>query len=178
MDELLIRNLDSKQRLSQQDLTMLFERFEAIELDSSLIVDYPSTKNKAKLGALSLRADTHNFFLPLLLHMPSSVRTLTIKNATFSSNVLIVDISQKKKFKTQRVETLVLEGFADNLKQIWKVLDNDFFPSLKHLVIHFVPSDRSHRGHRAKEEQIRLHQEETPQLRALRISTVFRESKY
>ena len=89
MDELLIRNLDSKQRLNPQDLAMLFERFEAIELDSSLIVDYPSTKNKAKLRALSLRADTHNFFIPLLLNVPSSVRTLTIKNATFSSNNLI-----------------------------------------------------------------------------------------
>lgn len=178
VDELLIRNLDNKQQLTAQEVTLLFERFKAVELDSSLMTDWPTSKSKAKIRALSIRADTHNFFIPLLNNVPASVRTLTIKNATFSSNNLIIDLAQKHKFQTGGVETLVLEGFADNLKQIWKVLHHQFFPALRHLVIHFVPSDRDHRDHRAKEEEIRRKQAATPRLHTMRISTVFRESKY
>jgi len=178
VDELIIRNLDNKHRLSPQDLQMLFERFEAIEVDSSLVEVYPSTKNKAKLKALSVRADTHNFFIPLLLGVPSSVKTLTIKNATFSNNNLIIDLNQRPKFNTAGVETLVLEGFADNLKQIWKVLNNDFFPKLRNLVVHLMPTDRSYRDHRGKEEEISQYQRNSQRLRRIHISTVLRESIY
>jgi len=178
VDELLIRNLGDKHRLSPQDLSMLFERFKAIELDTSLITQYPSPKNKAKIAALSVRADTHNFFIPLLLNVPSSVRTLTIKNATFSSNNLMVDLGQKDKFNTSGVDTLIFEGFADNLEQIWKVLRHDFFPKLRRVEIHVVPTDRSHQHFRSREQQIRQHQQRTPRLQRIDIAAVFRETKY
>jgi len=175
--ELLLRNLDNKTRLSAQDLALLFERFEAVELDSSLIAEYPTMKSKAKLSSLSLRADTHNFFIPLLLGVPPSVRTLTIKNAIFSTNNLIIDLNQKAKFRTANVSTLVLEGFADNLKQIWKVLHCDIFPNLRRLQIHFLPTDRAYKD-RSAEEQIRRHQADNKRLHKLQIDTVFRQSKY
>jgi len=178
VDELMLRNLDNKTRLSAQDLALLFERFESVEVDSSLVVEYPTLKSKAKIAALSLRADTHNFFIPLLLGVPPSVRTLTIKNATFSSNNLIIDMAQKAKFRTANVGTLILEGFADNLKQIWKVLQCDFFPNLRRLQIHFLPSDRAYKDHRSTEEQIRRHQADNKRLHKLQIDTVFRHSKY
>jgi len=179
VDALLIRNQRNQHRLNPQDLAMLFDRFESIELDSSLISEYPSTRNKVKIRELTVRADTHNFFIQLLLNTPSSVKTLTIKNATFSSNNLIVDISQKHKFNTGGVQTLVLEGFADDFKQIWTVLRSGVFPKLRRLVIHFVPSDRSHKHHRAKAAQIQRHlNEHRERYGRIRIDTVVKDSVY
>lgn len=157
VDELTIKNVDDRQRLNPQDLAMLFERFQAVELDSSLISTFPSTRNKVKLTSLTLRADRQNFFIQLLLALPSSVRTLRICNVTFSSNILMLDVSQIQKFKfnTRFVDTLVMECFADNLDQLWKVLKHDLFPNLKRLLIVITANERAAQNVRGKQEEIR-----------------------
>merc|ERR550525_656848 len=155
VDELTIKNADGRQRLNPQDLAMLFERFQAVELDSSLISAFPSTKNKAKLTSLTLRADRHNFFIQMLMGLPSSVRSLRICNDTFSSNILTIDVSQKQKYNTKFVQTLVMEGFADNLDQLWKVLKHDLFPNLKRLLIVITANERAAQNVLGKQEEIR-----------------------
>ena len=118
---------------------MLFDRFDRIEIDSSLIAQggYPSIKNQTKIAQLTLNADTHNFFIPLLLNMPSSVQHLILKNSTFSANNLIIDISQKYKYNTQAIAALTLVGFdtSHNLKQIQTLLNHDVFANLSELHI-------------------------------------------
>ena len=59
VDELIIKNLDNKSnnKLQKQDAAMFFNRFEKIEIDSSLITEYPSIKNKTELRQLSIQSD-------------------------------------------------------------------------------------------------------------------------
>merc|ERR1712115_156526 len=133
--ELIIKNSNKKSKLQAQDLAMLFKRFSKIEIEASLITDYPSIKNKTEISTLSIQADTHNFFISLLLNIPSSVKHLIIENTTNSTNNLVFDVPQKNKYNTKNVNQLTLQGFDNNLKQITTILNNDLFKSLKRLNI-------------------------------------------
>merc|ERR1711902_58005 len=135
VQELIIKNSNKKSKLQAQDLAMLFKRFSKIEIEASLITDYPSIKNKTEISTLSIQADTHNFFISLLLNIPSSVKHLIIENTTNSTNNLVFDVSQKNKYNTKNVNQLTLQGFDNNLKQITTILNNDLFKSLKRLNI-------------------------------------------
>merc|ERR1711902_184124 len=48
VQELIIKNSNKKSKLQAQDLAMLFKRFSKIEIEASLITDYPSIKNTTK----------------------------------------------------------------------------------------------------------------------------------
>jgi len=145
-EELVIKNVSNINRckIQRQDLAMLFLRFARIEIDSSLIAQYPSTKNKTAIKILSVQSDTHNFFIPLLMAIPSSVRHLIIKNPTYSTNNLHFDAQQQQqnKYNTKNVQQLTLEGFDNNLKQISRVLNSALFPNLRRLNIVTRSADR------------------------------------
>ena len=172
VEELVIRNLDNKSKLQMQDLAILFERFERIEIDSSLITEYPSIKNKTKLRQLSIQSDTHNFFIFLLKKLPSSVRHLVIKNTTYSTNNLVFDVSQANKYNTKAVNKLTLEGFETNLKQIANLLNYNLFKNLRELEI--VTRSRERKLHIIEQEMQSLYKAS----RKIRIKASFKPHKY
>jgi len=122
-------------QLNPQDLAMLFNRFESIEMDASLISEYPSTDNKTRITELSLKGDRHDFFISLLLNVPHSVTRLSIRNVQFSTNNLVVDVTRCAEFNTKAVRSLSLFDFDNNLKQIAAVINNNLFPNLERLMV-------------------------------------------
>lgn len=118
-------------QLNPQDLAMLFNRFESIEMDASLITEYPSTDNKTRITELRLRADRHDFWKPLLMSVPHSVTDLSIRNVQFSSNNLVVDVAMPKNTKQIREVTFYDFGTV----QIANVINNNVFPNVERLTV-------------------------------------------
>lgn len=184
-DELLIRNLSNvsttsqSPRLQKQDLAVLFSRFERIEIDTSVIAQYPSTRLKTKVRRLCVASDTHNFFIPLLMAIPKSVTHLCMKNPTFSTNNLHFDAEQlrQQKYKTEQVQALTLFGFENNLKQVSNLVNRLLFPALQKLTL-VTNQKQTHAANNIERDLRKLLKTEIVDKNKIVITSIFNADPY